>query len=165
MQRGGTPGEEPRGAPRSGCQGRPRLRRSAQETSSPEGKTADDAAIQGRNSGTDFSCRSCQHFGEEDNCPEGPSMSRLIHNNDRLIDLLDQFAMSYRQGSLDEVLLASINERLSRTTDPREFHLIAEKLWSNIAPWYDIPTMIRILRRWLEIEPNSNEAKGTLGTI
>ena len=92
-------------------------------------------------------------------------MSRLIHNNDRLIDLLDQFAMSYRQGSLDEVLLASINERLSRTTDPREFHLIAEKLWSNIAPWYDIPTMIRILRRWLEIEPNSNEAKGTLGTI
>lgn len=92
-------------------------------------------------------------------------MSQRTRSNNQLLDLVTRFAESYREDKVDERLLAEINDLLPRITSADDLCAVAERLWTDLAPWYDIPTMMRLLRRWRELEPASKAAKETLGTF
>jgi hypothetical protein len=77
--------------------------------------------------------------------------------------LLDQYARAFDQGAPDASLLEAAAKAAAQTTDPEVFRAIAGQLWDR---YYvvDVDTMIGVLRRWLEVEPRSAEAKRALGS-
>jgi hypothetical protein len=81
------------------------------------------------------------------------------------VALLSEYAKGFWQNTPDESLLVKVRELLPKTSDPQEFHGVAQRLWDEyLCSGIDVLLMIDVLRRWLEIEPDSKEAKEALGT-
>jgi hypothetical protein len=83
-----------------------------------------------------------------------------------VVQMMDAFVEKYKQGvDYDEAILNRIRETLPFVEDARPLQAISRRLWTVYEGYYDIDTMIAVLRRWLELEPDSVEAKGSLGTL
>jgi hypothetical protein len=90
-------------------------------------------------------------------------MSQHTLHHKSLVPLLDNYCETFdKVGIIDEVLVQKILTQVPLATDPEEFRLIASQLWDKYF-CVDSDLMVCILRRWLEIEPQSREAKLALG--
>jgi hypothetical protein len=85
-------------------------------------------------------------------------MSQHTMHHKSIVPLLDNYCETFHKGTTDEVLLEKIQTQLPLATDPEEFRLIASQLWDKYF-CVDSGVMVRILRRWLEIQPQSRDAK------
>jgi len=81
----------------------------------------------------------------------------------RLLDLLDAYAETFHQGSADDSLLTELDSLLLTLQDPGEFPIVWERAWDEYS-CVPVDNMIRILRRWLEINPRSRVARLSLGS-
>ena len=90
-------------------------------------------------------------------------MSRPTTKPDRLDSLLDKYAEEFNQGTPDTTVLDEIRRRLPTVNDPQEFQSIADDAWDKYFS-VDVDVMIAVLRRWLEIDPFSREARRALGS-
>jgi len=80
------------------------------------------------------------------------------------VQLLDKYAEDFNAGkSPDPNLLLEVRGRLPEVTNPQQFRFIASNLWERYF-CIDVELMIAVLRRWLEIEPGSEEAQRALGS-
>jgi len=77
--------------------------------------------------------------------------------------LLDQYSDDFdKLGSSNETLVKDILNQVPLTNDSEELRLIAGQIWDKYF-CVDPEVMIKILRRWLEIQPDNKEAKLALG--
>ena len=84
--------------------------------------------------------------------------------NKTLVELFDEFVEQNKQGNFDESLLKQISNLTPLVEDAKQFRRIEKRLWSSVV-YCEVLTTIALLRRWLEIEPDSKRAEAALGTF
>ncbi len=89
-------------------------------------------------------------------------MSQPTSRPNELAGLLTKYADGFAKNAADQALLEEVLRRLPQTNDPNELRWIADRAWDE---YYcvDVDVMVPLLRRWLELDPNSKEAKRALG--
>ncbi len=90
-------------------------------------------------------------------------MSQLTTSSKKIATVLTEYARRFSRNEAGSALLEQVVQLLPQTTDPEEFRTIAPHLWDEYF-CVDAEVMIQVLRRWLEIEPSSKEAKRVLGS-
>lgn len=90
-------------------------------------------------------------------------MSQPTTKNDNLKDLLERFLHGLQANALDESLLSLIRAAAGQASNPDELRSIAQQSLDRYFA-VDMETMILVLHRWVEMEPDNKEAKGWLGT-
>lgn len=90
-------------------------------------------------------------------------MSQLTTSSRPIAELLTQYARGFAQNVPEEALLAKVDELLPSASNADEFREIAGRVWDEYFG-VDVDLMIRVLRRWRELEPSSKEAKFALGS-
>lgn len=92
-------------------------------------------------------------------------MSPPTSKRSDLAGLLSEYVRGFEQSQPDDSLLQKVQELLPQTNDPQEFRAVADRLWDEyLCGGIEVELMIRVLRRWLEVEPEGKEVKRALGT-
>ena len=81
----------------------------------------------------------------------------------QLIRLLDDYVKEFNEERLDDRFTNAVLAALPGVNNPAVFGQIAADAWDKYS-CVDVELMILILRQWLEIEPDSAEAKRSLGS-
>ena len=84
-------------------------------------------------------------------------------NETSLLFLMDEYVDRFNDESLTDQVKERVRSAASREDNRSVFREIAVELWGKYS-CVDVDLTITILRRWLAIEPNSQEAKRCLGT-
>lgn len=92
-------------------------------------------------------------------------MSPLTSRRNEIATLLSEYARGFWHDKPDESLVQRVQELLPEASDPQEFRAVANRLWDEyLCGGIDVLLLIQVLRRWLEVEPESKEAKQALGS-
>ena len=80
-----------------------------------------------------------------------------------LVVLHERYVEKLKEGVDDEALASEIVQLIPQVNDPRQIEYIAKRLYDEYELIVHVDNIIALLRRWMELEPSSNDAKRTLG--
>ena len=80
-----------------------------------------------------------------------------------LLALLDEYVERFNAGTVDSFVKSAVLDALEKQASPEVFRVISIDIWEKYSV-VDVNLAIQVLRKWLHLEPSSQEAKRTLGS-